>query len=108
MPVKLDHWAAHWRDTTELQDSYEVVFAAEHNETGTVVRLVPVEAGCRGALDVTERRGREYRRVVRPCEGAPALSEHTTTYGSACKARARELTLKWLDEHRDGLAEGAE
>ena len=103
MSVTLDRWYSEWKDVTELQAGYEVVFAAKHRDTGAYVSLVPVEAGSTGALDAMETRGIEYRMVVRPRQGAPALSEHTTTHASACKSRAIELTHEWLSKHSDGL-----
>lgn len=103
--LKLDyeHWSSDWLDVTEVQVGYEVVFAAKHREHETFVTLVPVPGEDRGALDATRREGCQYRRVVRPRQGAPAVSEHTTTYGSASKQTALEKTHQWLEDHSDGL-----
>ena len=101
--LEYDHWSADWLDVTELQTGYEVVFAAKHRERETFVSLVPVPGEERGALDATRREGCQYRRVVRPSQGAAALSEHTTTYGSASKRTALEETHEWLENHGDGL-----
>jgi len=99
-----EHWSSDWLDVTELQAGYEVVFAAKHREKETFVTLVPVPGEKRGALDATRREGGQYRRVVRPRQGAAALSQHTTTYGSARKAQAIEDTHQWLENHINGVA----
>jgi hypothetical protein len=101
--LEYDHWSADWLDVTELQTGYEVVFAAKHREHETFVTLVPVPGEERGALNATRREGCQYRRVVRARQGAPAVSEHTTTYGSASKQTALEKTHQWLEDHSDGL-----
>jgi len=97
------HWSSDWLDVTELQTGYEVVFAAKHREQETFVALVPVPGEERGALSPTRREGCQHRRVVRPRQGAAALSQHTTTYGSAGKSQALEETHEWLENHADGL-----
>jgi len=107
--MEYNHWSADWLDVTELQTGFEVVFAAKHREQETFLTLVPVPGEERGALDATRREGRQYRRVVRPRQGAPALSEHTTTYVSASKQHALEETHQWLENHGNGLeSEGSE
>lgn len=98
-----EHWSSDWLDVTELQAGFEVVFAAEHRESELFVSLVPQAAADRGPMTADTELGVEYRRIVRPRQGARALSEHTVTYSSACKAEALEQTHQWLLEHSDGL-----
>jgi hypothetical protein len=102
-PPDYDHWSSDWEDVIELQTGFEVVMAVRHWETDAFVAVVPVAAEERGALDASTTLGREYRREVRPRQGAPVVSEHTTTYAGACKADAIERTEQWLTSHSDGL-----